>query len=130
MAYPALTACYGSLLGILFVCLSIWVSMGRAKYHVYQGDGGQAALLKRIRTQGNFAEYVPLALLLIGLCEARGTDIGIVRGLLVILLIARIAHPFGMTAPDKSLRQSALRAPAMVATWLVLLASSIMLLLF
>ena len=124
MVFPALTAFYGALLGLLFVALSVWVSMARVRYRVHHGDGGQVPLQRRIRIQANFAEYVPFALLLIGWNEAAGTEAGTVRGLLIALLAARIAHPFGMVAPEGSVQQFALRAPAMMATWAVLLTAS------
>ncbi|MFC0218400.1 MAPEG family protein [Pseudochelatococcus lubricantis] len=128
MVFPALTAFYGALLGVVFVALSLWVTVGRAKYRVHHGDGGQTLLRRQIRIHANFAEYVPLALLLIGLNEAGGADGGVVRTLLVALLAARVAHPFGMLAPEGSLRQYSLRAPAMLVTWTVILITAIMLL--
>ena len=38
------------------------------------GEGGDAALQRRVRAQGNFTEYVPMALLVIGAVEAAGYD--------------------------------------------------------
>ncbi|MDR5654997.1 MAPEG family protein [Ruixingdingia sedimenti] len=127
MTFPAITAFHAGLLGILFVALSIWVSMGRAQFKVHHGDGGKVPLQRRIRIQANFAEYVPLALLLIGLNEAAGAADWIIRSLLVALLIARLVHPVGMVAPEGSLQQYALRAPAMMVTWTVIAIASAML---
>lgn len=128
MVFPALTAFYGGLLGIWFVLLSLWVTAGRARYGAHHGDGGKVLLQRRIRSQANFAEYVPLALLLIGLNESGGAPGWLVRTGLLLLLVARIAHPFGMLAPEGSLQQYALRAPAMMLTWIVTLAAAILLL--
>lgn len=129
MTFPPITAFYAGLLGILFLILSIWVSMGRAQFKVHHGDGGKAPLQRRIRIQANFAEYVPLALLLIALNEAAGAADWIVQFLLVALLIARLVHPVGMVAPEGSPQQYALRAPAMMATWTVIAIASAMLVL-
>lgn len=129
MTFPAITAFYAGLLGILFLILSIWVSMGRAQFKVHHGDGGKVPLQRRIRIQANFAEYAPLALLLIGLNEAAGVADWIVGSLLVALLIARLVHPVGMVAPEGSLQQYALRAPSMMVTWTVIAIAALMLIL-
>ncbi|KCB29386.1 MULTISPECIES: MAPEG family protein [Alcaligenaceae] len=126
---PTLTACYAGWFGILFLVLSIRVSIGRAQFKAHHGDGGHESLRRRIRIQANFAEYVPLALLLVGLNEVLGAERWTVHALLIALLAARLVHPFGMTAPEGSLQQYALRAPAMMATWTVLAVASGMLLL-
>jgi len=69
-----ITALYAGVLGILLVVISARVSVLRGKFKVMFGDGGQDALMRAIRAQGNFTEYVPLALLLImspGSCSPR-----------------------------------------------------------
>ncbi len=129
MILPVETMHYAGLFGLLFLALSLWVSMGRARFRVHHGDGGHQSLNRRIRAHANFAEYVPMALILIGLAEMAGTGAAAVRWLLIVLLVARIAHPFGMTAPEASPRQFALRAPAMLATWAVLGYAAVLLLL-
>ncbi|MHA7970301.1 MAPEG family protein [Rhizobium sp. CAU 1783] len=126
MVFPALTAFYAGLFGLLFILLSVWVSAGRAQFRAHHGDAGEVRLQRRIRIQANFAEYVPLALILIGFCEAGGSAPAIVRALLIALLVARLVHPFGMVAPEGSLQQYALRAPAMMATWTVIAVASVM----
>ena len=60
------------------------------------GDGGDAALICRMRAQANFGEYAPFILILIGLIEfSSGTSIWLWVAS-VAFLIARIAHPLGM----------------------------------
>ena len=65
-----ITALYAGLLAPLFLLLSVRVIRQRrgAKVAV-RGDGGDAMLLRRMRVHANFAEYVPLALLLMALAE-------------------------------------------------------------
>jgi uncharacterized membrane protein YecN with MAPEG domain len=67
-----ITALYAATLSILFVILSVRVSMARGKTKISIGDGNNQFLLRRIRVQGNFAEYIPLALLLLLLAELAG----------------------------------------------------------
>ncbi len=129
MTFPALTAFYGALLALLYVALSAWVVAGRLTTDVLHGDGGDRRLLKRIRIHGNFAEYVPFALLLVGLYEAGGGGPAVVRSLLIVLLVARLLHPVGMLAPKDSPQQFACRGGGVIATFLVLGLAAILLLL-
>ncbi len=116
MTFPATTATYAALLALVYLGLAAWVMAGRLSGNVLQGDGGDATFAKRIRSHANFSEYVPLALILIGLLETRGAGHGLVLGLLLALLIGRILHPFGMMAPPNSPRQFACRGGGMLLT--------------
>lgn len=105
------------------------VTAGRAQFGVHHGDGGKERLNRRIRAHGNFAEYVPLILLLVALLEAGGAGRATVHMLLLPLVAARIMHPIGMLAPEASLRQFAFRGASMVVTWLILASAAVLLLL-
>lgn len=129
MSYPALTATYAALLALVYLALTLWVSAGRVRLRVLHGDGGQPLLNRRIRAHGNFAEFVPLALLLCALLEARGAAPATLHLLLAPLLAARIAHPFGMVAGENTPRQFLCRGLGSLLTWLVLLAAALLLLL-
>lgn len=127
MTYPAVTATYAALLGLLFVALSAWVIRGRFKFRVLHGDGGDRGMLRRMRAHANFAEYVPFCVLIVGLLEVRGAAPSTVHLLLGPLLVARVAHPFGMEAVPNSPQQYALRGAPMVVTLLVIAAASVLL---
>lgn len=128
MIFPATTAFYAALLALLYAGLTTWVVAGRLTGDVLHGDGNDDALLKRIRSHGNFAEYVPLTLLLIAFLEAEGTGQGIIHSLLAVLLVARVLHPIGMIAPKNSVQQFACRGGGIIATLLVLVIAAILLL--
>jgi uncharacterized membrane protein YecN with MAPEG domain len=128
MIFPAVTAFYGGLLGLIFVVLSGLVVFGRGKFRVVHGDGGHDLLHKLIRSHANFAEYVPLILVLTALLEAGGGSPGTIRTLLVILVIARVAHPIGMVAREMSLQQSLFRGVSAAVTWIILIIVSVLLL--
>ena len=128
MTYPVLTACYGAILGLIFVALSAWVIAGRGEFKVMNADGGVDALHRRIRAHANFAEYVPLALLLIALLEASGAGRPTLHGLLLALVLARLAHPVGMVAGDGSMAQRVGRGAGAMATFLVLIITAVLLL--
>ena len=55
-------------------------------------DGGDEILLRRMRSHGNFVEYVPFALLLIGLAELNGAPTMYVHGMGALLLLSRVVH--------------------------------------
>lgn len=128
MTYPSITATYAAVLGVEFAILSIWVIAGRLSTDTLHGDGGQDGLQKRIRAHGNFAEYVPIALLLVGLLEGGGAGRGSIHGLLLVLLLGRVLHPFGMFAAPNSPRQFACRGGGILATVGVIVTAAIMLL--
>nr|WP_323893986.1 MAPEG family protein [Aeromonas allosaccharophila] len=61
---------YAALLALLFVLLSIRTIRTRHSRRVALGHGDDPAMLRAMRVHANFAEYVPLALLLIYFVEA------------------------------------------------------------
>jgi uncharacterized protein len=83
--------------------LNIWlarrVGQMRLTHKVSIGDGGNEALIARMRAQANFIEYTPFVLILIGLIElAEGSRLWLwIVG--VAYVLARIAHGFGMDRP-------------------------------
>jgi uncharacterized membrane protein YecN with MAPEG domain len=95
LAVPV-TALYGALNTFLMVALGVNVSRVRGKYKVWRGDGGHAELLNAIRAHGNNVEHVPVALFLLlvaELCGGSPTALHVFGG---ALLLARLAHAFGL----------------------------------
>jgi uncharacterized membrane protein YecN with MAPEG domain len=129
MVFPTQTAVAAGVLALIFMALTLWVSAARMQYRVLHGDGGNEVLHRRIRAHANFAEYVPLILLLVGLLEAAGGNPANVRSLLVVLVVARIAHPIGMTTREGSIGQYVLRGGGAGATWAVMVIAALLLLL-
>ncbi len=128
MVFPVITATYAAILGLIFAALSAWVITSRLQGGVLHGDGGRESMTKRMRIHANFAEYVPLILLLVGLLEALGGSRTVVSILLLVLVVARLLHPIGMMAPVNSLQQYACRGGGASATLGVLIIAAVMLL--
>ena len=128
MVFSATTSVFAALLALVYVGLAGWVIAARRNRNVLHGDGGDPDVQKRIRSHANFGEYVPLALLMIGFLEAGGASHTLVLSLVVVLLIGRLLHPFGMLAAPNSARQFACRGGGMVTTFLVLIIAAVMLL--
>jgi uncharacterized membrane protein YecN with MAPEG domain len=99
MALPV-TALYATPLAGLFLVLSARVVMLRTRYRVPLGT--QQRLVERaVRAHGNFAEYVPLALILLGLAEGLGLPGWWLHALGTALVAARVAHAWGIShEPD------------------------------
>lgn len=103
--------------------LSLWlgwrVGQKRISEKVSIGDGGNVALIARMRAQANFVEYTPFVLILIALIElADGTSFWL-WAVGALYLLARIAHAFGMDAQPPA--RSPLRGIGIGVTMLVLL---------
>lgn len=80
--------------------LALWLGMRvgavRGKAKVSIGDGGNEALIRRMRAQANFVEYAPFIVILVALIEmATGTSTWLWVAS-VAFLLARVAHPLGM----------------------------------
>ncbi|HVJ01822.1 MAG TPA: MAPEG family protein [Sphingomonas sp.] len=76
--------------------LGLRISQVRRAEKVWVGDGGNARLAARMRAQLNFAEYVPLVLVLIALIEfGAGTSLTLWI-VAAVFLIGRLLHPIGM----------------------------------
>ncbi|MGH7012888.1 MAG: MAPEG family protein [Stellaceae bacterium] len=81
---------------LIYVALSTCVIRRRGRRHVNLGHGRHADLETAIRAHGNFAEYVPLALLVIVLVEATGFSRYWVHALGIALVAGRLLHAWGL----------------------------------
>jgi hypothetical protein len=96
------TALYAGLLAPTFLYLSLRVIKGRRSGRKALGHEGNDALLRRVRAHGNFAEYVPYTLLLIGLAENVGTATWLLHLSGLSLLLGRVLHAYGVSQePEK-----------------------------
>lgn len=114
-----ITSMVASLAAVVLIAISISVSLRRMKVDTRIGFGSDETLMRRIRAQGNFTEYVPLVLILLGLAEYRGAAIHwlwLVAGLLVA---GRALHYAGIMTGT-----TAMRAPGMIFTYSALLAGA------
>jgi len=83
---------YAGLHGLMLVFLSLWV----LRYKVRSGTRGAATAERMSRVQGNFLEYVPMALILLWLVESGGTPTAIVHAMGLTLFAARLLHAWGL----------------------------------
>jgi uncharacterized membrane protein YecN with MAPEG domain len=72
----------------------------RSQFKVSVGDGGNEALLRRMRAQANFTESAPLFLILLAALELSGANHWALAGIGLVFLLARIAHGIGMDSAE------------------------------
>ncbi|HEY6661979.1 MAG TPA: MAPEG family protein [Sphingomicrobium sp.] len=85
------------------VFLNIWLGsriVGKRREHgVKIGDGGNEAVLRRMRAQANFIEHAPFFLILLGGLELSGANRLALGAIAAAFILARIAHGIGMDGP-------------------------------
>ncbi len=126
MSAPDITGLYAGLLALLFLWLSARVILHRRGHRISLGDGGDPQFRSLIRAHGNWAEYAPLALVLMALLELGGGPAWGLHVLGLMLLGGRLAHAAALTRPGLNL---AARTLGMSLTLLVIGAAALWLLL-
>lgn len=80
--------------------LNFWLAMRignvRRKAKVSIGDGGDMALIARMRAQANFIEYTPIVLILIGAIELSEGSALWLWAVAALYLLGRVGHALGM----------------------------------
>ena len=118
------TALYAGILALISIALAGHVGSTRGGAGVSLGDGGNKALLVAMRRQANFIEYVPLIVAMMAIIELNGAPKLWLNVIGVAIVVARIAHPFGLSADTM---RSPLRFIGATLTMLVTLACAVIL---
>lgn len=97
MALP-ITALYAGILTIFALVLSARAGSFRGKsgVSVLYGDPLNMELAERVRVHQNFLEYVPMAIIVMGLLEVNGSNSAFLHVMGLVLIVARIAHAIGL----------------------------------
>ena len=90
------TPLYAGILALWFVLLSLRVVSLRRRGIAF-GDNGDVGVTRVVRAQANFAEYVPLALLMMGFLEASRYSIYLLHALGIVLVVARLFHGLALS---------------------------------
>lgn len=115
---PKITLLFASLHALLMLLLAVRVVGHRRSAKIGLGDGGDKSLAKKVRAHANFIEYVPMALILLGLLELSGLAalwLWICGG---TLLAGRVLHAVGLS---RSAGVSFGRFWGILLTWAALL---------
>jgi uncharacterized membrane protein YecN with MAPEG domain len=122
---PTIVPIYAAIFAVMLVVLSLRVASMRGDVRIAIGDGGNIILRRRIRVQGNFTEYVPMALLLFMFVELQGWPHWLVHGFCLVLLAARLLHAYGIAQEPEDIR---FRATGMATTALLFVIAAVLLL--
>lgn len=113
------TSLVTAIAAVALVVLSFAVSLRRMKVGTEIGVGDDLTLLRRIRAQGNFIEYVPLGLVILALSEYRGSTMYMLWAIAGLLCAGRLSHAVGILNGS-----TPFRAIGMLATYSALLAGA------
>ena len=92
---------FASLFALMFVGLSIAVIRKRRALKIATGTGGSNEMEYAMRAHGNFAEYVPLALILLAGAELNNAPVWTIITIGTLLLIGRLLHAYGFLKSAK-----------------------------
>lgn len=98
------TPLYAAILALLFVALGFRATLIRHASGIPFGDGGNPELARASRAHANFAEYVPLALILLYFLEQRIATGVSFHVLGCALISGRLLHAYGVSQSDEDLR--------------------------
>lgn len=96
----SVTPIYALAVATIYLILWMRVTALRSKLAVSIGDHSDQQLLLRIRQHGNCAEWMSFVLILMILAEGMGAPSIYLHISGVLLLIGRLAHPFGLKADN------------------------------
>ena len=92
-----ITPAYAAIFAALFFMLSVRTLRLRRALRIPVGDAGNLQMLRAIRVHSNFAEYVPLTLLLIFMLESLGAARALIHAPCLALLCGRLCHAYGVS---------------------------------
>ncbi len=107
---------------MLYVGLAVQVIRARYRTRTAVGDANDPGLVRAIRAHANFAEYVPLILVLLMLAELQGARHWLVHLLGAMLLLGRAFHAYGISQIDEVLPR---RSIGMALTLAVLVTAAV-----
>lgn len=113
-----ITGLYAGILGLMMLVLSMRVSGLRFKLRASIGTEASPKLLEEVRRHGNFIEWVPMALILMGIAEINGVSPFQLHLLGGLLVFGRVLHPLGLF---HNIAPHPLRALGATLTFLIVL---------
>ena len=98
----AITALYALVLALIgsYLAFRAGSRRGQTGISIWYGDDAQLAL--EMRRHANFAEFVPLALILMAIVELNGIAPWVLHAAGGLLVVARVLHPLGLDAEEIS----------------------------
>lgn len=118
-----ITAFYAAILAALFIALSARVIARRRSQRVEIGDGEDRELLRRMRVHANCAEYLPIALITLGLAESLDAPALALHAIGLTLTVGRFLHAYALSQNPHIMR---FRVLGMVLTFAAIAAAAML----
>ena len=99
---PEITLLYAGILGLIAVAVAFPAGRLRGATGISVGDGGNPELTLAMRRHANFAESVPILLILLALLELNGVGQTGMHAMGGLLTVFRIAHAIGLKTDNIS----------------------------
>lgn len=117
---PKISLIYAGVMGLFYVALTVNViKLRRTKLvGIGHGDNPECPLFRAVRIHANFAEFVPLILLLMTLDEVTGRHPFVIHAMGALLFLGRVGHYLGITKTHKG---STERVAGMMMTFAALI---------
>jgi uncharacterized membrane protein YecN with MAPEG domain len=122
-----ITTIFLAILALMYLALSLRVSLVRTKTGVAIGNGKDEALIRAVRTHANFNEYTLLLIFIMWMLEYSAAAEWFLWLFGIGIVVGRVAHAYGMwdaRTPDIA------RGAGMLVTYALLLVGSLYALLF
>jgi uncharacterized protein len=117
-----ITPFYSGIFGLFFVALSVRTLLLRRKFGIAIGSNNQPILERASRVHSNFAEYVPMSLLLIYFLELKMPSDIWIHFVCIALLVGRISHAYGVSQVQEKLIY---RVIGMALTFVAIISTSV-----
>ncbi|MFA6303712.1 MAG: MAPEG family protein [Legionella sp.] len=95
------TSLYAGILSLMFIALSVNVVNARRQFRVAMGDAQNIDVMRKIRAQGNFAEYSLFFLVLLGCAELNHLPHYMLHILGLIFIIGRAMHAYSLLKDEQ-----------------------------
>jgi uncharacterized protein len=116
------TPFYSGIFGLFFVALSVRTLLLRRKFGIAIGSNNQPLLERASRVHSNFAEYVPMSLLLIYFLELKMPSNVWIHFVCIALLVGRISHAYGVSQVQEKFIY---RVIGIALTFMVIISTSV-----
>lgn len=99
-----ITPIYAAFLTFIFLFLSVRTLQQRRIAQVTLGNGEDKELIRRVRVHANFAEYVPIALIMAAFVEMQGAHWILSHVVCFSLVIGRLSHAYGVSQSNENFK--------------------------
>jgi len=120
-----ITPTYAAVLALIFVFLSVRTLRLRQKKKILIGNQSDQELARAVRAHSNFAEYAPIAIILVYMLETQTQSTLLIHVLCLALIVGRVIHAYGISQPTENIR---FRVAGMALTFGCIISASLRLL--